>query len=118
MLDLFLAVAIVVITWFAGGSFTSLLAEIPVLLFNLYLVAVTRSYRIQLLSDAASSASSFGSAHAAAAATAADAGAFDADDEEDGQGLAGAAGARKTSSKPVGPSSVVIHEEDNLDDDD
>ena len=45
MMDTFLGIAIAVILWLAGGSFNSLLAQVPIFVLNVYMVLVARSYR-------------------------------------------------------------------------
>jgi len=45
LIDTGLGIAIAVILWMSGGSFQSLLAQIPFFIFNSYMVVVASSYR-------------------------------------------------------------------------
>lgn len=53
VLDFILNVGIGVISWFAGASFTSLLAQIPSLAIAGYFLVVVKSYRQELLAEKA-----------------------------------------------------------------
>ena len=82
-IDLVLAVCIVGITWMAGGSIQSLLAQIPTLGLNAYLLVVIRSFFLQLAKERREAAEAAGGGSSSAGGSSSGGGgALDGEDDE------------------------------------